>query len=95
MIDLERGEPAVASDDQGEWSIDEFLREIVELTNVPAVGPDDITVAMFAKTAGIHKKTARARLDALVRSGILTTLEGKRRDIDSRRVRVWRKKVQE
>ena len=96
MIDLERGEPAVALDDQGERSSsDAFLREIVELTSVPEVEPGDITVRAFAEKAGICKKTARARLDALVRRGILTMLEGKRCDVDSRRVRVWRKAVQE
>ena len=98
IIDLERG-PAV--DDQGDWSTDtdtaEFLREIVEFSTVPPVLPSDITVTRFAEAAdNISKKTARDRLDALVRCGKLTTPEGKRSEPGTnRRVRVWRRVVQE
>lgn len=98
MIDLERGEPAVAPGDQEEWSSSNaFLREIVELTNVPEMELDDITVSLFAKAAGnINRKQARRRLDRLVERGVLVSPEGKRRNpVTGRQVRVWRKVQQE
>ena len=85
MIDLDRDPPSHDS------LSDNLLREIVEMTTVPAMEPGDITVAMFAAFAKIPPKTARSRLDALVRDGIMEVAEGKRRNEDNRPVCVWRR----
>ncbi len=98
MIDMVRGEPAVASDEPEQWLPDTvLLRELVELTTVPEVESGDVTITLFVEAAGnISRMQARRRLDSLVERGILVTPKGKRRDpATGRQVRVWRKKVQE
>jgi len=65
-----------------------LLDEIVKLTQVRVVQPNDITIADYQAATGMSPATSRARLNELVERGILETATAF--DMDSnRRVRVW------
>jgi DNA-binding MarR family transcriptional regulator len=68
-----------------------ILQEMIELTEMPEIQPEDVTLDEYAEVAGITKGTAKSRLKKLVDAGKFETMivrcpDGKHRRVYRRRL---------
>jgi len=70
----------------------EILMEIISAESLDPPGPDEVTAQEVARAAGISPRTARERLNRLVREGRAETRLARISRDDFRKVRVWRLK---